>query len=397
MRDVQRVAIVDPSDATRDELRNVLLGMEAVWLEAECSRYEFALDVIRQSKPDVVLISLDSDQAKALNLIAALAAEASDVPMLAISARGDGQAILQALRSGAREFLTAPVVLEELIKALRRLTPRAGVETQNGVTSGKTDGTVIAIQGSDGGVGSTSIAVNLAACLAQDPGNSVVLIDLDLALGDADVALDLMGDYTLADVALNIDRLDMQFLKRSLSKHTSGVSLLPHPVQMEDAALIREEHLQRVIGLLRASYTHLILDLSKSFSATDAAALKTADRILLVAQLELCSLRNVVRALMTLGADDSVASKIEVVLNRVGGETDISIKKAEDTIGKPIFWQIPNDHKAMIESRNQGVPLAQSAPKCKAQLSILGLAQALSGKKVGAAKPVSRWSLFSRK
>ena len=85
-----------------------------------------------------------------------------------------------------------------------------------------------------------------------------------------------MPDYTLADVALNIDRLDMQFLRRSLCKHDSGLSLLPHPVQMEDASLIREEHLQRVIGLLRASYTHLVFDLSKSFTPTDMTAMRMA-------------------------------------------------------------------------------------------------------------------------
>ena len=113
-----------------------------------------------------------------------------------------------------------------------------------------------------------------------------------------------MPDYTLADVALNIERLDMTFLRRSLSKHACGLSLLPHPVQMEDIGLIREEHLQRVIGLLRASYTHLILDLSKSFTPTDLTALRMADVILLVAQLELTSLRNVVRMLQTLGGDE---------------------------------------------------------------------------------------------
>src|SRR5215212_3614683 len=88
MRDVQRIAIVDPSDSTREELRNVLLGMESIWLEAECSRYEFFGDVIRQSQPDVVVISLDSDQTKALNLIQTLCQESPDLPVLAISARG---------------------------------------------------------------------------------------------------------------------------------------------------------------------------------------------------------------------------------------------------------------------------------------------------------------------
>src|SRR5262249_12509660 len=152
---------------------------------------------------------------------------------LAISARGDGQAILQALRCGAREFLTAPVVLEELIKALQRMqrTTVSHNSRHGESSSSRQESQVIAVLGSRGGVGCTSIAVNLGATLAQDPSNSVALVDMDLALGDADVCLDLVADYTLADVVLSVDRLDMQFLKRSLSKHSSGMSLLPHPVQ----------------------------------------------------------------------------------------------------------------------------------------------------------------------
>jgi len=190
----------------------------------------------------------------------------------------------------------------------------------------------------------------------------------------------------------------MTFLRRSLCKHSSGLSLLPHPVQMEDAALIREDHLQRVIGLLRASYTHLVLDLSKSFSPTDVAALRMADVILLVAQLELSSLRNVVRMQMTLGNDDQLGPKVRVVLNRVGSDTDISPKKAEETIGKPIYWQVPNDARSMQESRNHGAPLLQHAPKSKVQQSIAGLVNLLCGKEAQAAPKEKAWGwLFSRR
>ena len=403
MKDLLRIAIVDPNDGTRDELRTVLLGLETVWLEAECSRYEFFFDVIQQSVPEVVIVSLDSDQTKALALIANLSAAAPEMPILAVSARGDGQSILQALRNGAREFLTAPVVLEDLMKALRRLTPRsAGLENHNGNNNGiapRAESMVIAVLGSRGGVGCTSLAVNLGATLAQDPSHSPALIDLDLALGDADVALDVIADYTLADVALNIDRLDMAFLRRSLSKHNSGLSLLPHPVQIEDANLIREEHLQRMIGLLRASYSHLILDLSKSFSSTDLTALRAADVILLVAQLELSSLRNVVRMLGALDNDEQMGPKVQIVLNRVGSDCDIEPRKAMETIGRPIYWEIPNDPKVILESRNQGIPLLQHAPKSKVQLAINGLVNKLCGKEVMApVKEKSRgWGLFARR
>jgi pilus assembly protein CpaE len=398
MKDVQRVAIVDPSDVTREELRKVLLGMESIWLEAECARYEFFFDVISQSSPDVVIVSLDSDQNKALALIAQVAQVSPDLPILAVSGKGDGQAILQALRSGAKEFLTSPVVIEELLKALRRLKPRAD-SRQGDTGAAKAESQVIAVLGSRGGVGCTSLAVNLGATLAQDAANTVALVDLDLALGDADVALDLMAEYTLADVAMNVERLDMQFLRKALSKHGCGLSLLPHPVQMEDIGVIREESLQRVIGLLRASFTHLILDLSKSFAATDVTALRMANVILLVAELELSSLRNVVRMVQTLGNDQGLADKYKVVLNRVGSEPEITVKKAEETIGKPIFWQLANEPKLMTEARNNGAPLVLHAPRSKLQQSYAGLAQALTGKDNGAAAkaPTSRWALFSRR
>src|SRR6516164_1880252 len=388
MRDVQRIAIVDPADTTREPLRNMLLGVESVWLEAECSRYEFFLDVIRQSQPDVAVVALDADHTKALQLIAQLAQECPGMPILAVSGRGDGQSILQALRSGAKEFLTSPVVLEELLTALQRLLRTRSDGGGSGVNgTAKSDSMVIAVAGVRGGVGSTSVAVNLGCTLAQTPQYGVALIDLDLALGDADVALDLMPDYTLADVALNIERLDMTFLRRSLCKHSSGLSLLPHPVQMEDISLIHEDHLQRVIGLLRASYTHLLFDLSKRFTPTDLTAMRMADVILLVAQLELTSLRNVVRMLHTLNTEDGMGDKVKVVINRVGSEEgDISLKKAEETIGKPIFWQVPNDYKSMLGARNAGVPLLQHAPKSKIQQSLMDLAAALCGKNQEAKK-----------
>src|SRR5262249_24242802 len=194
---------------------------------------------------DAVVITLDADHQEALQLIQQVALEFPQTPILAVSARGDGQSILQALRAGAKEFLTAPVVLQELLLALQRLRAnRLPSDTSNAIAgTTRADSLVISVVGSRGGVGCTSLAVNIGCNLAHDPKYNVALVDLDLALGDADVALDLIPDYTLADVAVNIDPLDMQFLRRSLCKHASGLSLLPHPVQLEENALIRDDHL----------------------------------------------------------------------------------------------------------------------------------------------------------
>jgi pilus assembly protein CpaE len=197
----------------------------------------------------------------------------------------------------------------------------------------------------------------------------------------------------------------MNFLKRSVMKHdATGLHLLTHPLQIADIGMVHEDHLSRILNLLKICYTHLVLDLSKAMMPTDLAALRLADHILLVTQLELASLRNVVRILMALSVDDSINEKIRVVVNRVGSdyqEGDISLKRAEENIGRPIYWQIPNDAKAMLGARAEGLSLLQHAPKCRAQQSITGLAQTLFQRQpLHSASTVSdapnRASFFSR-
>jgi pilus assembly protein CpaE len=377
MANVLRIAIVDPNDTTRENLKAVLLGLDTVWLEAECSRYEFFTDVVEQTKPDIGLVAMDSDNEQAIALVAELSRQFPDCTLLVSSATTDGRLILESMRAGAKEFLSEPFKEEELATALQRVKrqqPGSRVSTAKGCK-------VITVAGATGGVGATSIAVNLACSLAADEENSVVLIDLDLALGDADVFLDTIPEYTLADVAQNVERLDLTLLKKSLTRHTSGVHLLPRPVQLEDGRPITAENLQRMVGLLKTSFTHILFDLSKSFGVLDMEAIRMSDDVLMVTQLDLPCLRNVVRLMMTFDEDESLREKVKIIVNRFGQEGgQISLKKAQETINRDIYWQIPNEYRIMIEVRNNGVPLIEHAPKAGITNSINRLADALCGK-----------------
>ncbi len=377
MANVLRIAVVDPNDSTRESLKTVLLGLNMVWLEAECSRYEFFSDVVEQTKPDIGLIAMDSDPDKAIQLVSDVAAQAPDCTLLVTSSSTDGRLILQSMRAGAKEFLTEPLKSEDLVTALQRVK-----RSQGGPQSNTSEGCrVIAVAGATGGVGTSSIAVNMACALAADEKNSVVLVDLDVALGDADVFLDTIPEYSLADVAQNISRLDLTLLKKSLTKHSSGIHLLPRPVQLEDAQLVNADNLQRVIGLLKTSFSHLIIDTSKSFSELDMQAFEMADDVLMVTQLDLPCLRNVVRLMMSFDDNNTLREKVKIIVNRVGQDNgQISLKKAQETIGRDIFWQVPNDYRVMVEVRNNGVPLLQQAPKAGITNSICQLADAISGK-----------------
>ena len=393
MNNVLRLAIVDPNDSSRESLKSMLLGMEMVWLEAECSRYEFFADVVAQTNPDIGLVAIDKDPTKALELVNKLGHASPDCSILVVSSASDGNLILQALRAGAKEFLTLPVRIEDLLSALGRISQR-----RSGSNDKRSRGSsVIAVAGSIGGVGTTSIAVNLGCMLAKDEHNSVALVDLDMCLGDADVFLDTIPECTLVDVAQNVTRLDFTLLKRSLTRHSSGLYLLPRPVQLEDVGLVSREDLQRVIGLMKATFTHLVIDLSKAYTPIDLVALEMATHILLVAQLDLPCLRNVVRLMMSFSHMEGMAEKVKIVVNRAGLETgQITLKKAQETIGKPIFWQVPNDFRTMIEARNNGVPLLEQAPKAGVTQSIAGLASALFGDDPALEQAAKKTSRISR-
>jgi pilus assembly protein CpaE len=380
MPNVLRIAIVDPNDATRENLKSVLLGLDTVWLEAECSRYAFFVDVVEQTKPDIGFIAMDSEPERAIKLIHETLQKSPTCSILVSSSSTDGRLILESMRAGAKEFLTEPLRPEDLATALQRVKRQAS--GASGPSSRKDGCQVFAIAGATGGVGSSSIAVNLACALAADPSHSVVLVDLDVALGDADVFLDTIPEYTLADIAQNVERLDLTLLRKSLTVHSTGVHLLPRPMQLEDARMITPEKLQRVIGLLKTSFTHMVLDTSKSYSELDMLALRSADDVLMITQLDLPCLRNVVRLLATLDEDDSLRQKVKVIINRFGQDgSQISLKKARETVGREFFWQIPNDYRVMVEVRNNGVPLLQHAPKAAITQSIGQLGDALCGKK----------------
>ena len=346
------------------------------------------------------MVALDASPEKSLALIESVNRTTPDCALLAMSGSTDGQLILQAMRAGAREFLTLPLAVEDLMAALERIRSQ-----KMGHDGGKARGCqTIAIVGTTGGAGTTSIAVNLGSILASESDrNMVALVDLDLALGVADVFLDAIPDYTIVDVAQNVSRLDFSLLKRSLTKHASGLFLLPRPVQLQDAEFVTAESVQRVIGLLKATFSHLILDLSKSYKAVDLKAMELADDILLVTQLDLPGLRNVVRLISSLEQIDGLIDKVKVVVNRVGlDEGQISMKKARDTIGRDIFWQIPNNYRTMVEVRNNGVPLIEQAPKAAVTQSFIELARTLAGTPHDAASSddqaaKSRWLSFWQK
>jgi pilus assembly protein CpaE len=373
MRDVIRVALVDPSEGAREEVRRLLGGLSTIWVAEVFSTFSNVQARIEQIKPDLTIVGVDHNPDEAIALIQQLTHGQSGRAVLPVSRTCDSALILRSVRAGAREFLTIPAETNDLQEMISRLLGRRE-EDQGQAKKGPQ---VISITGASGGVGCTSVAVNLAASLAANKRQESILLDLDLVFGSVDAALDLTSDNTISSVLKNYERLDLTLLKRSLVRHSSGLYVLPRPVEIDDAAKVDAESLQRLLGLLKASFQYVIIDTSKGLQTTDFTAFEMSDLIIVVMQLELTCLRNTARLIELFRQFDGVVDRVQLLVNHAKTEElEISLKKAEQTLKLPIRWQVPHALRVFQTARIKGTPVGDVANGCRAHQAFLEMARA---------------------
>jgi pilus assembly protein CpaE len=374
LKDAIRIVLVDPVDDTRHALQRLIGSINEVWLADVCSQYDGADRRIAELGPELVLVVLDSDPIQGIGLIQAILQKTPGAAVLPASRDRDSGVILRAIRAGAREFLPLPTEGHDLLDSVKRLI-RPREESQVATTRGPQ---IVTITGASGGVGCTSLAVNLGTLLAKASAHEAILADFDLLFGSVDACLDIIPDQTLQAVIQNLDRLDLTLLKRSLTRHSSGLYVLPHPVAMEDAAKVDPDALRRLITLLKAAYPSVLIDTSKGLQSSDFVAFEMADVILVVLQLDLTCLRNTARLMQLFQQFDGLLDRVKLIANRMGShEAEISVKKAEETLRMPISFQIPNASKQFFAARAKGVPIDAIATGTRAHQAILEIARSV--------------------
>lgn len=374
MKDTIRVILIDPTDESRLTLLRVISGVPDLWLAEVCASYQGAANRVAEINPELAIVVMDSDFEQSFALIQQVIQQSPGVVVLPASRQHDTATILRVIRAGAREFLTLPTRPEELLESVNRIT----VRTIEKPDEGNRGPQLIAVTAAAGGVGCTSLAVNLATTLAKASSHETILVDFDLMFGSIDACLDMVTDNTIQGIVQNVDRLDQTLLKRSLTRHASGLYLLPHPTTMEESAQIDPEALRRVMMMLKASFPSVIIDTSKGLQSSDFLAFEMADVILLVIQLDLTCLRNTARLLHLFHQYEGLSDRVRLIVNRAGAhDSEISLKKAEETLQMPISWQIPNATKAFNLARARGVPLDEVASGSKAHQAILEVAGAM--------------------
>ena len=241
-------------------------------------------------------------------------------------------------------------------------------------------GKIINIIGSKGGVGVTTVAVNLAVSLAEKKGiQSVALIDMNLLFGDIPLFLNIEPKYNWSDITKNITRLDTTFLNSILSTDTSGICVIPSPSYLSKQKLANPGVIERLLNVMKKRFDYIVIDGGQSLDNISLKILEMSDTALLVTVLNLSCLANTHKLLKSFGDLGFPSEKnIKVIANRFLNKSDISKRDAEASIEKEIFWTIPNDYKSTVTALNRGKALVQFAPKKEITKNFIKLAAALS-------------------
>jgi pilus assembly protein CpaE len=284
--------------------------------------------------------------------------------------------LLEAMRAGAKEFLAHPIQKQEVVEAIKRFLERAAVQESKGDGQRKA-GKMFAFFGGKGGVGTTSIAVNVAAAIKALPGNpSVALVDVNQHGGDLPLYLDLQPTHSFRDIAADLSRLDQAFLIRVLTKTDLGIQVLPSGYDDLSTGRLHPDCVEATLRLLQASFDYVILDCGHVLDLTTKKALELATLILVTSTLMVPVVHRTKRILELLRGSGFPAKKIRLVMNRfLAAEQDV-LKETEDILKQEAFWLFPNDYPAVSQAVNSGKPLIEVAPRTAVAKSYRDLASA---------------------
>lgn len=284
----------------------------------------------------------------------------------------DPNLILRAMRAGIHEFLVYPPDPQELAAAVDRLLRRTQPESA--------EGTTIAVYSSKGGLGTTSVAVNLAFALAQaDASGRVALADLVVNGGDVQVLLNLTPQYDIGDLVARANRIDAELLSSILTPRAGGVWVLPASDKPEVAELVDAGIAATLIAKLRAHFAYTVIDCEHHLSDRTLTALDSADEVILVTQLQVAALRATQRTIslcQRLGYDEA---KLRVVVNRHQSSDVLSVSDAADLLGAKVYHTLPNDYRGSAAALSAGVSIGQHDANARLAGAYAALAAKLSG------------------
>jgi pilus assembly protein CpaE len=383
------VGLIVPQETRRQKLRTALQDHN-VQIRTEIASYPEPPELIRQvSGCEVLIIDLATDPERAVDLIEAVCSADPSLTVMAYSLRADPEVLMNCMRAGAREFIIEPLQSNTLTDAFTR----AAARKSDSPTRRKPRGRILAFSGSKGGSGVTTIASNFAVCLAEESRARVVLVDMDLRMGDSALILGISSRFSIVDALANAERLDREFLSTLLTKHGSGLSVLAGPEDYTPVSPV-EGGAIRLFRILKEEFDYVVVDAGTNTGKLHDSLLDAADTVYLVTEVSIPALRAANRIIAWLAGRDRQQT-VEVIINRHDSRTiELDEARIAKALGHAANWNVPNHFQSVREAQNSGIPLASAGSGPIAKI-LTRMARAACGK-----PPLpevrKRFSLFGR-
>ncbi len=397
-----RVMIVDDIIDTRDQLEKLLFFEKDIEVIAKASNGREAVALARTQRPDVILMDINMPDMDGITATEAIMTQDPGVQVIIMSVQGETDYLRRAMLAGAREFLTKPISADDLYKSIRHVyklastRPKAapqgggGGDTTAAGGGGNGEGQIVAVFSPKGGVGTSSVAANLAVALRQATNKKVALVDANVVFGDLTVILNLRSEKTIIELAQRVDELDRDLLNDVLATHTSQVKVLLAPPDPQRGELVTADHIRAILEALRREFDYVVVDTPASFQDRSLAVLDMASRIVTLMTLEMHCIRNIKLFLEVADLLEYPHEKVMLVLNKASNRTGIRAEDVEKNIQRKVVLQIGDAGQDVTFSINQGVPLVISKPTHQMVRDIITLARELTTvAKASAAKPAA--------
>ena len=366
-----RFVVVSRDEATRAAAKRHL-GAAGHRVIGETEDLKSGTRLVRGLAPDVAILELSEDATATFEVVRKLHEEVPSLGIILLSADASPQLILGGLRAGAQEFLTLPLDLGELDRAVDRLRKLLGQMSGNG----KRRGRLVAVYSAKGGAGASSVATNLALALAAHLDRKVALVDFNLQVGDLALMLDLKPDHSFAR-AVEDGAVDEPKVDGIMARHRSGVRLLTVCDRPEDSDLVFRNHVPELFGILNNSFDWVVVDLGRHIDERSIELLDLADDVLMVSVLDVPTIRNTRRYIDLLERLEIPSHRVKLVVNRHQEGGRLSNRDLENTVGMPVFWALPNEYRSMSAAIDSGNPVVLDSPRSRLARSYRDLASAL--------------------
>jgi pilus assembly protein CpaE len=404
MADQIRVLIVDDIPETRDHLTK-LLGFESdIDVVGSAASGAEAIAIASSLDPDVVLMDINMPDMDGIAATEELARAVPAAAVVMMSVQGEADYLRRSMLAGAREFLVKPFSSDELTASIRQVYTRerdkqsrmapvvapsaapaaagGGVAAADGTQ--REPGTVVALFSPKGGVGRTTVAVNMAVAAATDLGKKVVLVDGSFQFGDVGVLLNLNPkNKSIADLVPELEQAGagVESIDTFVINHSAGIRVLLAPPSPEMAELITPSGIRRVLETLRATHDLVVVDCTAFFNDTTLAILDAADIVLTMLSLEITSIKNMRLFLEVAEQLGYEQGKVRLVLNRADAALGIRLADVEQSIGRKVDETIVSDGRSVVYALNRGVPFYLSNREAQVSQDVLRLARSVTGER----------------